>query len=91
MSGPAPAVCPFCGSCAITLAVHSVVADSYHCPRCHLFFSVTCAVERETWVSASTTGCAHVWDFGQQGTAYSAVCRLCGALRPVIANDGWHG
>lgn len=84
--------CPLCGSKDISVAVESVISDSYLCANCRAYFSVTAALPPPTYTITTATFptvCEHDWDYSRNGTGHSAVCRQCGAMRSVDGNTCW--
>ena len=47
-------------------------------------------VDRYTYTTTTGYPCilGHDWDYSQQGTSYTALCRRCGAHKPVDFGNG---
>jgi hypothetical protein len=47
--------CPLCSSRDISVAVESVIADSYYCAHCRAYFAVTAAFPPpQVWMTTTT-------------------------------------
>lgn len=52
---PVCVCCPLCGHGEISVAVESVIADSYYCSNCRAYFAVNVALPAPTYTVTTTT------------------------------------